>query len=194
MRTITHLVLVRGAACLLLATPAMAQQQTAMRDVATHDQLSQKLRAANNTNPLADLKVAKGEDPTKTKPGDFASRSDFMSFGGNATIVPKRAILHTPANLEARIKLQPGSKIQNWAEFYTANRGWITTVEVTRAQAEGKVPLAEEIIKRIEKSTAVVVATYQSGPISVLPPKDPAPAATPAPVQVPAATATIKKP
>ena len=155
--------------------------------------LSEKLRAANNKNPLADLKPAQGEDPAKAKPQDFASRSDFMSFNGSATIVPKRAILHTPAAMSARIKLQPGSKIQTWADFYASNRGWITTVEVTRAQAEGKVPLAEDLIKRIEKSTSVVVATYQSGPISVLAPKAPEPAPAP---QAPATVqpANSKKP
>ena len=111
-------------------------------------------------------------------------------------LVPKRAILHTPAAMSARIKLQPGSKIQTWADFFAVNRAWITTVEVSRAQAEGKLPLAEEVVKRIEKSTSVVVATYQGGPISVLAPKTPAPAQVPAAAPAPATvqTANSKKP
>jgi hypothetical protein len=193
MKTVASLFLVRSAACLLLASPAMAEQ-AAMRDVATHDQLSEQLRVANNKNPLSELKAAEGEDPTKAKPEDFLSRSDFMSFGGNATLVPKRAILHTPAAMSARIKLQPGSKIHAWAQFYAANRGWITTVEVSRAQAEGKLPLAEEVVKRIEKSSSVVVATYQGGPISVLAPKVPEPAKVPAAAPATAQTANSKKP
>jgi heme exporter protein D len=193
MKTVASLFLVRSAACLLLASPAMAEQ-AAMRDVATHDQLSEKLRVANNKNPLSELKAAEGEDPTKAKPKDFLSRSDFMSFGGNATLVPKRAILHTPAAMSARIKLQPGSKIQTWADFFAVNRGWITTVEVSRAQAEGKLPLAEEVVKRIEKSTTVVVATYQGGPISVLAPKAPEPAKVPAAAPATVQTVNSKKP
>ena len=191
MKTVAPLILVRGAACLLLASTAMAEQ-VAMRDVATHDQLSEKLRVANNQSPLSQLKAVEGEDPTKAKSEDFISRSDFMSFAGRATIIPKRAILHTPAAMGERIKLQPGSKIQTWSEFFAMNRSWISTVEVTRAQAEGKVPLAEDLIKRIEKSTTVVVATYQGGPISVLPIKAPetVPAAAPATTQ----TANLKKP
>lgn len=188
MKTVASLILVRGAACLLLASPAMAQQQAAMRDVVTHDQLSEKLRVANNKGPLSEFKPAEGEDPTKAKAESLVSRSDFMSFSGRATLVPKHAILHTPAAMADRIKLQPGSKIQTWPDFYAMNRGWITTVEISRAQAEGKQPLAEDLIKRIQKSTNVVVATYQSGPISVLPPKVPAPAPAPAP------TANLKKP
>jgi heme exporter protein D len=193
MKTVAPLFLVRGAACLLLASTAMAEQ-AAMRDVATHDQLSEKLRVANNQNPLSELKTVEGEDPTKAKPEDFTSRSDFMSFGGYATIVPKHAILHTPAAMSARVKLQPGSKIQTWAEFYAMNRGWITTIEVSRAQAEGKQPLAEDVVKRIEKSTSVVVATYQSGPISVLAPKPPEPAKAQAAASAPVQTANPKKP
>ena len=182
MKTVASLILVRGAACLLLASPAMAQQKAAMRDVATHDQLSEKLRVASNKGPLSDYKPAEGQDPTKAKAESLVSRSDFMSYSGRATIVPKRAILHIPAALADRIKLQPGSKIQTWAEFYAMNRSWITTVEVTRVQAEGNQPLAEELLKRIQKSTSVVVATYQSGPISVLP------------LKAPVETATLKKP
>jgi hypothetical protein len=191
MKTVAPLILVRGAACLLLASPAMAQQ-VAMRDVATHDQLSEKLRVANNKGPLSEYKPVEGADPTKAKPEDFISRSDFMSFSGKATIVPKRAILHIPAAMADRIKLQPGSKIQTWPDFYAMNRGWITTVEVTRAQAEGNQPLTEDLIKRIQKSTTVVVATFQSGPISVLPLKVPEPA--PAPAPAPVKTANLKKP
>ena len=51
-----------------------------------------------------------------------------------------------------RLKFQPGAKLMSWADFYAQNRGWITTVEVTRVQAEGNKPLAEEIAARIGKS------------------------------------------
>ena len=61
----------------------------------------------------------------------------------------------------------------SWMDFFTLNRGWITTVEVSRVQAEGNEALAEEISTRIGKSTNLVVATYMGGPISVLPPKVP---------------------
>ena len=51
--------------------------------------------------------------------------------------------------------------------------GWITTVEVSRVQAEGNLALADETAKRIQKSASLIVATYQGGPISVLPLKVP---------------------
>jgi hypothetical protein len=40
-------------------------------------------------------------------------------------------------------------------------------------QAEGNKALAEEVSSRIGKSSNLVVATYQGGPISVLPLKAP---------------------
>ncbi|HEY8960712.1 MAG TPA: hypothetical protein VIM57_00815, partial [Luteolibacter sp.] len=58
----------------------------------------------------------------------------------------------------------------------------IKTMEVTRAQAEGKEPFTEEMAKSLENSSAIVVATFSGDPISVLPapPKEEAaPGSTP---------------
>ena len=164
-----------------------------MRDAATHDQLSERLRVANNQNPLVKFTPAEGPDPSKAPASDLIGGSDFLSFSGHATIVPKRAILHIPAAMADRIKLQPGSTVQTWADFYASNRGWITTVEVSRVQAEGNQALAEDLVKRMDKSSTVVVATYQGGPISVLPLKAPAPT-VPAQTVSAQKPATIKKP
>jgi hypothetical protein len=160
----------------------LAAEPLVIRDVVTHDELAERLRVATNQGPTSQFKPSTGVDPTTVnKPKDIVSSSDFLSFGGKATLVPKRAILHIPPQHAGRIKLQPGSTIQTWAEFYAANRAWITTVEVSRNQARGVEPFAEELSQRIQKSGNVIVATYKTGPISVLPPKAPVPAATGAP-------------
>lgn len=185
---------------LVTAAGSLATAETpVMRDAATHDELSNTLRVAMNTSPLTEQKPAPGPDPSKVNPSDsLVSQSDFLSFGGRATLVPKQAILHIPANMADRVKLQPGSRIQTWAEFYAMNRGWITTVEVTRIQAGGNQALAEELTGRIGKSSHIVVATYQSGPISVLPLKVPASTEAPASPSTAAAiapaTPVAKKP
>ena len=76
----------------------------------------------------------------------------------------------TPKQYEDRINNHvPGNKVVGWLEFYTLNRGWITTVEVSRVQAEGKEPLAEDITENLSKSRNLVIATYSTGPISILP-------------------------
>ena len=145
-----------------------------MRDASTHAQLSVIHRKAAETDPMRNMVPAKGPDPSLIDPPkDLIANSDIICFGGLVTLVPKRAILGIPKNFADRMKFQPGSKIKSWADFYAQNRGWITTVEVSRIQAEGNKPMAEEVYKSIGKSKNLVVATYQGGPISVLPLKVP---------------------
>ena len=146
----------------------------AMRDAATHDQLVMKLRQAEQNDPMKHLSAAKGANPAAVyQPKDILSESDIISFQGVATLVPKRAILRIPKNYQDRIAMQPGVQIVSWADFFAANRGWITTVEVSRTQAEGNLALPDETHKQITKSGNLVVATYMGGPISVLPLKEP---------------------
>lgn len=145
-----------------------------MRDAATHEQLSLALRKADQMDPMKNMPMAKGDDPSvKNRPKDLLSESDIISFGGMATLVPKRAILQIPKSCSDRMKLEPGAQIVSWAAFYAANRGWINTVEVSRVQAEGNKPLAEESQKFMTTCRNLVVATYMGGPISVLPLKEP---------------------
>jgi len=170
--------LLLGSICLVaLASGVRAQSELklTMRDAATHSQLSESLRKLGPRDPMKEFKPTTGEDPSVVnRPQDLLSRSDIVCFGGAATLVPKRAILQIPKNLKDRMVIQPGVRIKTWSDFYAVNRGWITTVEVSRDQAEGRLPLAEETQTRIVKSGNLIVATFQGGPISVLPPKVPA--------------------
>ncbi len=145
-----------------------------MRDAVTHNELSLAYRKVVQEDPMAKMEPAKGPDPSLVnQPTDLVASSDIISFGGKATLVPKRAILTIPKHLSDRIKFVPGSKIVSWADFFALNRGWITTVEVSRVQAEGNKALADQVSDRVHKSSNLVVATYQGGPISVLPLKIP---------------------
>ena len=162
--------------CAGLAPLARAQggPATQMRDAATHDQLALTYRKVSQEDPMRHMQPAKGVDPSVVnRPKDIISESDVICYNGMATLVPKRAILALPAAMKDRLKFQPGGKLLSWADFYAQNRGWITTVEVTRIQAQGNEALKEEITDRIGKSTNLLVATYMGGPISVLPLKIP---------------------
>ncbi|NQW99736.1 hypothetical protein HQ447_03690 [bacterium] len=161
-----------------------AAEAPAMREAMPYDQLVLARRKADLTDPMKRLAEAKGADPSVTnRPKSLLAESDILCFGGNAAMVPKRAILQIPQNHAARLKMQPGAKFLSWSEFYAANRGWITTVEVSRIQAEGKDPLPEATRTQMVKSGNLVVATYQGGPISVLPP--PVPETPPEPNPIP---------
>jgi hypothetical protein len=170
MKTPTTISLLIG----LLAPLALAQgtPNPRIRDAATHEHLASAYQQARQQDPMARLKQSTGEDPSIVNlPEDLMANSDILCFGGSATLVPKRAILNMPEKLKERLKFVPGSSITSWAQFYSVNRGWITTVEVSRAQAEGNSALQEETAERIGKSANLVVAVYKGGPISVLPPK-----------------------
>ncbi|GAA5483155.1 hypothetical protein [Haloferula sargassicola] len=155
---------------------AASDQKPVWRDAATHEQLDAQLTEFRQHDPMSRLEAVTGQDPTKiNQPVDLLEQSDIISFGGFTTLVPKQAILTVPDDYKAMLEMKPGNQIVGWAEFYARNRGWITTVEVTRVQAEGNEALAKEKREAIEKSSNLVVAVYKGGPISVLPLKvDPA--------------------
>jgi hypothetical protein len=154
---------------------AITAARAEMFESATSEELALQYRKISQEEPASKLAATKGADPSKVnQPLDLISQSDILCYNGAATLVPKRAVMHIPPNLADRLKYLPTSRLQSWAEFYALNQGWITTVEVSRTQAEGNLPLADEISKRVAKSTNLVVATYLGGPISVLPLKSPA--------------------
>lgn len=148
-----------------------------MRDTKTHDQLSQSLRMAQQKDPIRDLGPAAGkvdEDPSvRNSTRDLIKDSTILCYQGFLTLVPKRAVLHLPEKLKDRFEVKPNIVVKPWAEFYALNRGWIRTVEVTRAQAMGEEPMSEDSVKAYAESKAAIIATYKGGPISVLPLKVP---------------------
>lgn len=145
------------------------------RDAATHESIMEK-RGEPMPNPITRLSNTAAPEEVKDSkvyvPESLMSRSDVIHFGRFATLVPKRAILHLPTSLRGSVGMPSGVQMVSWGQFYKANRNWIRTYEVTRAQAEGMAPLPEEATEMFEKSRQLIVATYQSGPISVMPLKE----------------------
>lgn len=163
---------------------AQAEPQRAssapMRDAPTKQQILDRQRLALEQQASRPAPVVV---PAPTQKLSLLANSDILCHGGMATLVPKRSILHIPEALQSRLGMKDGAQIENWTKFYDANRGWITTVEVSRNQAEGKESLSEETIKSFEESSNLIVATFRGRLIGVTPVKKPAegqaPAATP---------------
>lgn len=159
-----------------LVTLVCCHAAPVMRDAATNEELTEKYRKAVASNPLqkAEKTPIEGPDPTKVnQPQSLLASSDFLTFRGITTLIPKGAVLSVPKNYQDRMRRIPGTQIVPWLEFYGLNRGWIKTVEVSLAQAQGKDPFDETLLEGIQKSSLVVIATLKGGPISVLPPKEP---------------------
>lgn len=166
----------------VLAFPATGAEEppaktVIMREVVTHDQIVEAARKAKEENPMPVFKPVEGADPTvKNRPQSLIARSEFISYRGMTSLVPKRSVLHVPKAMADRLGMKEGHQIGSWLDFLNANRGWIRTVAVTRVQAEGREPMPEATLKSFEKETRLVVATYQEGPISIMPLKVPPPA------------------
>lgn len=144
------------------------------RDAATHEQLVGQLQQVSQEDPMKTMELSEGEDPSKVnQPQSLLDSSDFISFGGLTTLVPKRAIMQIPASFKERINNHiDGNRVVSWLDFVKLNQGWITMVEISRVQAEGNEPLAEAVRLQLEKNKNLVVATYHGGPISLLPLKE----------------------
>jgi hypothetical protein len=156
---------------ILLAQPsAHCRENPPMRDAATHGQLVKIYSKALENSPAARFAPATGPDPSTAQPvRDLVSDSDILCFNGNATLVPKGAILNIPASAASRVNhYQDGSKLLTWQQFQEINRGWITTFEVTRREAEGMDEMNEQAVERFRKTNNLVVATFSGGPIAVL--------------------------
>lgn len=140
----------------------------------THEQLLERRRQAKEAAAKEAASQPQQVQPTSNpseanKIPSLLATSEYLSYGGLATLVPKKAIIYTPPNLASRVGLTKGADLKSWREFYAANRGWITTMEVTRAQAQGKEPFTEEMTKSISTSSSIVVATFSGNLITVYP-------------------------
>jgi hypothetical protein len=163
---------------LLLLLPAYGQQlQVVFRDAATAEQLAEQFRRSSLENPMKRFVPAdnpEAPDPSVVnRVANLVETSDIISFNGKTTLVPKCALLKIPENYGNRVNHPPaGNAVPSWSDFYALNRGWITTIEIKRIQAQGDEPIASEVLEKISKSRNLIVATYMGGPISLLPPKE----------------------
>lgn len=149
-----------------------------IRDAATHDKLANTLK--KHVNPASKLRSATPESSAAASakvvvPASLMSRSVILNRAGYATLIPKKAVLHVPSGLEPLMGIKEGDKIIYWEEFFRNNRAWIRTIEVTRAQAEGWEGLDPDLRESFKECKQLIVATYQTGPISVLKPDAPVP-------------------
>ncbi len=154
-------------ASLMLVTAAPAAQP--ILPPVTPEALA-RLQQMNPMDRLARPDAPAADRQPSGKPS-IISQSTILSDGTNWTLVPNGAVLHLPASLKARIAARPEGRLLPWIEFLTLNRGWITTSEVTFAQATGENPLPAERAAFWTRQDKIVVAVHQSGPISVRTPE-----------------------
>lgn len=111
---------------------------------------------------------AKGEANVR-RPEDqsIIKQSVILHDGTHWTLVPKGAVIFLPAAMKSRVDVKPAGSLLSWIAFLAKNQAWITTTDVSFEQATGKKPLQPERVAFWAKHDKVVIATHQSGPISV---------------------------
>lgn len=107
--------------------------------------------------------------PPKPSPYGLLEMSTAIQSGSDFMLVPKGSVIWCPKQYEAKIVQHPAGKFLGWTAFMTANRNWITTMEVTKDQAIGKAPLAPETVDHHHKANLLVIATLNGSPITLIP-------------------------
>jgi hypothetical protein len=149
------------------ALPAFSGE---MRDAPTSAELTERLRASQQADPMRNLQIVDDKDPSEaSRPADLMATSEILCYNGLATLVPKGSLLAIPAHLKDRTQFADGARIVPWQEFFSANRDWLSTSEITLEQASGTQPLGESLVKSLAESRVIHVAVLQQGPISVNP-------------------------
>jgi hypothetical protein len=114
------------------------------------------------------VKPAKGEAKVvRPENQSIIKQSTILHDGQNWTIVPKGAVIFIPTEQKSRVNVKPVGTLLPWNEFFTMNRSWITTNEVSFDQAAGNEALPAERTAFFAKQDKIVVAVHQTGPISV---------------------------
>lgn len=108
--------------------------------------------------------------PIPPKPSAYGllEMSTVLQSGSEFMLVPKGSVIWCPKQHEGKIVTHPAGKFVGWTSFVTANRNWITTLELTKDQAVGKVRIAPEILDRHRKGNLVVIATLNGSPITLV--------------------------
>ena len=120
-------------------------------------------------SPMAHLQSpAKGEAIVH-RPEDqsIIKQSIILLDGTYWTLIPKGAVIFLPDAMKTRVDVKPAGSLLSWTAFLARNQAWLTTSDVSFEQATGKKPLHPERVAFWTRQDKVVIATHQSGPISV---------------------------
>lgn len=166
-----HLSVITLLACVSL--PVFAEREkVVIRDAPTNEDMNlqfRKAQAEGSMRPVVNAAIS--QDATKMgKQDDLIERSIILSFGGAAALIPKGAVIEYSDKYKDRLQRSPGDQLCEFSEFVAANRGWLSTYEVSFVQAQGKVPLDKNARAQMKKGGNVVVATFRGNPIEILPP------------------------
>lgn len=159
-------------------TKSTTGEELNVRPRMTHEQLAKLQRPRDpkfrgQTAKLSDLQKRSlrkdSEESAKaaTRRESLVARSTIVSGSSSWTIVPRGAVLSTPARFKGLVNGQRKGRLVTWYDFHAQNSSWIRLLPVTLEQATGQDPLSKDYIESLKRTGLLVVATCQGGPISV---------------------------
>lgn len=172
-RSWISLVVALGATIGTVAAPRPAVGQNAgkapFRNAPGHADLAEAYERSKGEDPIRGL----GQDPeilARAKEYSQASlidRSDALSHGGMATLLPKGSVLFVPETMVDRVSLSEGAALVDWREFYRSNSHWLLPWSIKLEQALGEEALDLGHLERLKRMGKVVVAICFDQPISI---------------------------
>ncbi|BCU78507.1 hypothetical protein [Luteolibacter sp. LG18] len=162
-RGFTHPTVLSG---LALLACLQAHADPAMTDITTPEQMAAKMRASQAARPLPGEPVTGETRVIHKAPEGIFETSQILSANGQWTLVPKGALVYVPAALQSRVNAPQEGTLVPLQDFLAANRQWVSSQEVSIAQAAGQEGIKPETAKFWASQNKIVVATHQGGAIS----------------------------
>ena len=133
----------------------------------SHEDIAKRQQEHSSRKPT--IVPSKQKARVTIKKRSLIANSTLLANRGHWTLVPKGAVIHIPAHLKSKVVTKPKGTLLNWGQFLRKNYGWLHEHSVRMEQAQGKKPIAPDVIKAYKSMSKIVVATCAGNPISVAP-------------------------
>jgi hypothetical protein len=92
--------------------------------------------------------------------------SDFISFGGLTTFVPKGAVMHVPERIRACMTPDVKGELVFWTAFLNRFPALVEPFEVTIQEAAGATKIKPERLAAAMRSERIIVSVIHGNPTS----------------------------
>jgi hypothetical protein len=97
----------------------------------------------------------------------FADTSDFVSFNGLSTFVPKGAVLHVPDRMRPNMVTGLAGQVVFWTDFLKRFPAIVEPLEVTIQEAAGVKKIEPSRLAAAMRSERIIVTVIRGNPTSV---------------------------
>jgi hypothetical protein len=96
----------------------------------------------------------------------FADASEFISFGGLTTFVPKGAVLHVPERLRGCMTQDAKGELVFWTDFLNRFPALVEPFEVSIREAAAATAIKPERLAAVARSERIIITVILGNPTS----------------------------